>query len=75
MLPNTDSQTIQTISSDRALEYAVIQSWDELMPDRTSGLIHIEYQTGCDGSTEFLKVWTSIIRGSWIFQATSAHLS
>jgi hypothetical protein len=48
---------MQTISLDRALEYTVIQGWDELMPDRTSGLIHIEYQTGSDGSTDFLKVW------------------
>ena len=65
MLPNTDSLEMQTISLDRALEYTVIQSWDELMPARTSGLIHIEYQTGEDGSTDFLKVWASIVRGSW----------
>jgi hypothetical protein len=61
----TDSQTMQTISLDRGLEYAVIQSWDELMPDRTAGLIHIEYQTGSDGSIDYLKVWASITRGTW----------
>lgn len=61
----TDSQTMQSVSLDRALEYAVIQSWDELMPDRTAGLIHIEYQTGRDGIIEFLKVWSSIARGTW----------
>jgi hypothetical protein len=61
----TDSQTMQPVSLDRALEYAVIQSWDELMPDRTAGLIHIEYQTGNDGVIEFLKVWSSIARGTW----------
>ena len=44
MLAIADSQTIQTISLARALEYAVIQSWDELTPDRISGLIHIEYK-------------------------------
>jgi len=43
MLAITDSQTMQSVSLDRALEYAVIQNWDELMPDRTAGLIHIEY--------------------------------
>jgi hypothetical protein len=64
-VPITDSQLTQTISLDRALEYAIVQSWDELMPDRTSGLIHIEYQTGEDGSTDFLQVWVSIVRGSW----------
>jgi hypothetical protein len=65
MLAITDSQTMQSISLDRALEYAVIQSWDELMPDRTAGLIHIEYQTGSDGVIEFLKVWSSVARGTW----------
>ena len=65
MLAITDSQTMQPVSLDRALEYAVIQSWDELMPDRTAGLIHIEYQTGNDGVIEFLKVWSSIARGTW----------
>ena len=65
MLAITDSQTMQSVSLDRALEYAVIQSWDELMPDRTAGLIHIEYQTGSDGVIEFLKVWSSIARGTW----------
>jgi hypothetical protein len=64
MLPMTDSQTMQTITLDRALAYAVIHSWEELMPDRTSGLIHIEYQTGSDGSIDFLKAWASITRGS-----------
>ena len=65
MLPITDLQAMQTISLDRALEYTVIQSWDELMPARTAGLIHIEYQTGENGSIDFLKVWASIVRGSW----------
>jgi len=65
MMAITDSQTMQSVSLDRALEYAVIQSWDELTPDRTAGLIHIEYQTGSDGVIEFLKVWSSIARGTW----------
>jgi hypothetical protein len=61
----TDSHVIQTIPLDRALEYTVIQSWDDLMPDQASGLIHLEYQTGENGSTDFFKVWASISRGSW----------
>jgi hypothetical protein len=54
MIPLVGSQLMQTIRLDRALEYSVIQSWDELMPDQASGLIHIEYQTGGDGSLDFL---------------------
>jgi hypothetical protein len=59
------SPTIPTARLDRALEYALIQSWDELMPDPTSGLIHVEYQTEVDGSLDFLTVWASAIRGYW----------
>ena len=57
--------TNETARLDRALEYAVIQNWDQLMPDSTSGLIHIEYQTGRDGSLDFLLIWASTIRGYW----------
>lgn len=60
-----DSQVMQAARLDHALSYAVVQSWDELMPDSASGLIQIEYQTGDDGSIEFLKVWASTIRGYW----------
>lgn len=60
-----DSQPMQTARLDRALEYAVIQNWDQLMPDSTSGLIHIEYETGPDGSLDFLLIWASTIRGHW----------
>jgi len=65
MVAITDSLTMQTVPLDRALEYAVIQSWDELVPDRTTGLIHVEYQTGSDGVIDFLKVWSAIARGTW----------
>ncbi|MFP5229088.1 MAG: hypothetical protein ACLGXA_15845 [Acidobacteriota bacterium] len=50
---------------DRALEFAVIQAWDELMPRPATGLIHIEYETGSDGSLDFFKVWASMVRGNW----------
>ena len=59
------SPAIPTARLDRALEYAVIQSWDELMPDPSSGLIHVEYQTASDRSLDFLKVWSSTLRGYW----------
>jgi hypothetical protein len=58
-------QAAKTIRLDRALECAVILSWDELMPNATSGLIHIEYRTGSDSSLEYLKVWSSTIKGNW----------
>lgn len=51
---------------DRALQFVVVQAWDELMPDPTSGLIHIEYETGSDGLLDFLKVWASTVRGNWV---------
>jgi len=65
MISAVNSQREQTVRLDRSLEYAAVQSWNELMPDPSSGLIHIEYQSGCEGSLDFLKVWTSISRGEW----------
>lgn len=61
----TGSQLMQTARLDRALEYAVVQGWDELMPGSTQGLIHIEYETGEDGLPDFLKLWACTIRGYW----------
>jgi hypothetical protein len=60
-----NSQMMQTAQLDRALEYAVIQSWDQVMPDPTSGLIHVEYETGAAGPLDFLKIWSSTLRGHW----------
>jgi hypothetical protein len=60
-----DTKPIPTDRLDHALESAVIQSWDELMPTSPEGLIQIEYQTGDNGSVEFLKIWASTIRGHW----------
>jgi hypothetical protein len=61
----TGLRTAHTLRFDRTLEYAVVQSWDELMPPSTSGLVQIEYQTGADGSVDFLKIWASTVRGHW----------
>ena len=62
MAPLTDVQTTQTVQLGRMLESAVLLSWDELMPDSAAGLIHIEYQSGANGS---LKIWASTIWGQW----------
>lgn len=61
----TNSHAMPVAQLDRALELAVVQSWDELMPESTSGLIHIEYQTGKDGSLDYAIIWASTIRGHW----------
>jgi hypothetical protein len=58
-----NSPVITKARLDRALEYAMIQNWDELMPDPASGLIHVEYQTASDGSLDLLKLWSSKLRG------------
>lgn len=65
MTPITDSQAIQRIQLERMLKSAVVLSWDELMADSTSGLIHVEYQAGDDGLLDFLKVWASTTWGQW----------
>lgn len=58
-------KTIAGPSLDRAIENAVILSWDELMPKAISGIIHVEYHTGPDRLLEYLKVWASTERGYW----------
>jgi hypothetical protein len=65
MKPVIESQEAQTVLLNRLLSSAVVLSWDELMPDSTSGLMHIEYQTGGDGSLHFVKFWSSTIWGEW----------
>ena len=65
MTPATNSQLEQMLQLNSSLHSATIQGWDELIPASASGLIHVEYQTGGDGSLDFLKVWTSIVRGEW----------
>src|SRR5579885_468614 len=63
----TDSQVTRTERLERALEAAVLQCWKELMPVRSSGsgLIHVEYQTSSNGALQFLRVWSSTVRGYW----------
>jgi len=65
MATASSSQSMQTARLDHTLECAAVQSWDQLMPSSTSGLIQIEYQTGSDGSLDFFKIWASSIRGHW----------
>ena len=52
-------------SLDRILESAVIVSWTDLMKDAKSGLLHLEYVFASDNSLEYLKVWSSTVRGNW----------
>lgn len=47
----------------RGLERAVILSWNELMKSSTSGIVQIEYGTDAAFSLEYLKVWSSTVRG------------
>lgn len=59
-LPAVDSIHIDAVLSD-----AIVLNWSDLMPEPTSGLIHIEYHVEPLGSVEYMKVWASTIRGSW----------
>jgi|SRR5581483_5465334 len=52
-------------SLDRILESAVIVSWPDLMKDAKSGLVNLEYALALDKSVNYLKVWSSPVRGHW----------
>ena len=54
-----------TLQLDAVLADALVLTWSDLMPEPTSGLIHIEYHVGPQGSLEYLKVWAAPTRGQW----------
>src|SRR5512146_1990085 len=58
-------RTIARSSLDRAIENAVVLSWNELMPTATTGIVQVEYHTGPERLLEYLKVWASTERGHW----------
>jgi len=55
--------TCSDITLDQILESAVVLSWKDLLPGTRTSLVHVEYRLGPGGALEFLKVWSSIIRG------------
>jgi hypothetical protein len=55
---------VQATTFDRILECAVMLSWHDVMRD-ADGQIHIECSNDADRSVEFLKVWSSRLRGNW----------
>ena len=62
------TQTLPAVGSlqlDAMLADALVLSWSDLMPELTSGLIHVEYHVGSQGAVEYLKVWAAPTRGQW----------
>ena len=51
---------------DRILESAVVANWADLMHGAQTGLIHVEYGFAPGGTLDYLRVWSSITRGSWL---------
>ena len=56
-------------SLEQTLEYAVLESWTDLMRGAHTGLIHIEYGFAAGGTLDYLKFWSSISRGHWLLAA------
>jgi hypothetical protein len=73
--------TCTNITLDQILESAVVLNWKDLLPGTRTSLVHVEYRLGPSGSLEFLKVWSSIIRGhqylvcEWTPSAAANHVS
>jgi hypothetical protein len=59
------SPAIASLELDAMLADALAFNWSDLMPELTSGLIHVEYHVEPRGSVEFMKVWASTTRGHW----------
>ena len=65
MITTPSLPAVECIRMDAILADALILNWSDLMPELTSGLIHIEYHVDALGSVEFVKVWASTMRGHW----------
>ena len=53
-------------SLEQILESSIVASWADLMPKSQTGLIHVEYGFAAAGTLDYLKVWSSTIRGQWL---------
>jgi len=51
---------------ERILESAVVVNWADLMHGAQTGLIQVEYGFAPSGTLDYLRVWSSITRGSWL---------
>ncbi len=65
MIATLPSPAVASVELDAMLADALVLCWSDLMPEQTSGLIHIEYHVGPRGSVEFMKVWAANTRGNW----------
>ena len=54
------------VQLDKIFEWAVVQSWNDLMPNQSTGKIHVEYHAGTNGSLDYLTIWSSVLRGQWL---------
>jgi len=62
----TQSRTATNIGIDSILESTMVLNWTDVMKASPSGLLHMEYRTGADDFIEYLKIWSSAIRGHWL---------
>jgi len=63
MIATSSLPAVASPQLDAMLADALVLNWSDLMPELTSGLIHVEYHVGPRGSVEFVKVWASTTRG------------
>ena len=61
----TNGKAIINVEIQRVLESAVILSWNDLLQNGHSGVIHVEYATAPEITLQYLKVWQSRKRGGW----------
>jgi len=65
MIVTSSLPAVASPQLDGMLADTLVLNWRDLMPELTSGLIHVEYHVGPRGSVEFMKVWASTTRGHW----------
>jgi hypothetical protein len=65
MMATSTLPAVASLELNAMLADALVLNWSDLMPETTSGLIHIEYHVEPNGSVESMKVWASTTRGYW----------
>ena len=59
------SSVSANIEISSILEAVMVLGWPEVMKEYPSGLLHVEYRTSPDDFIEYLKVFSSGLRGYW----------
>jgi hypothetical protein len=60
-----EAKSIDLKSIEWALECAALLGWNDLLRYSKPELVHLRYETGAQGTLDYLTLWSSAKRGEW----------